>query len=70
MTGVQTCALPILFVGATGPAGNNGISEAPTNNLSYARKNAAWVNIADITISNTAPVNPAVNSLWLDTSGL
>ena len=59
--------------GATGPAGangSNGISEAPVDGLTYARKNAAWVNTANITVSASAPVNPGVNSLWLDTSGL
>jgi len=46
-------------------AAGGGISEAPLDGAVYARQNAAWTAIPQITVSSTEPLSPSVNDLWL-----
>ena len=51
--------------------------EAPIDGIPYERENASWVQAAGsvtesalVTVSDTAPANPAVGTLWFDTVGI
>jgi hypothetical protein len=45
-----------------------GVPEAPSDNVKYTRRNAAWASTPNITVSTVAPGFPAVNDVWIDTN--
>jgi hypothetical protein len=55
-----------------GPPGE--VPEAPEDGKQYGREGSQWTVIPDevvggkITIAATAPADPAVNDIWIDTS--
>lgn len=61
-----------------GPPGMQGLTgsvgEAPVDGKMYARVNSAWVEVPDevvsakITVGPSAPVSPAINDVWIDTT--
>ena len=44
------------------------ITDAPSDNVVYARENTTWVPMPKISTGTTAPVAPDVNDLWVDTT--
>jgi hypothetical protein len=56
-------------IGATGPQGLPGgtFADAPSDGVTYGRKNAGWINVgvgAVVLVSDTPPANPVANELW------
>jgi hypothetical protein len=47
---------------------NGYLTDAPSDNDTYARENHTWKKIPTITVSSSAPSSPAVGDLWVDTT--
>jgi hypothetical protein len=56
--------------GLPGPQGEPGetFEDSPFDSTTYGREDGAWVRIPTITVGATAPSNPAVNDVWIDTN--
>lgn len=49
-------------------APNQHFADATSDGVRYARRNAAWSALPNITVSAVAPSSPAVNDVWIDTT--